>query len=68
MIAILTQRNDFYMNFDTLEGLPLESEYHLIIEKTGKPKAADICGTVRATDEAPCSAVGFGGSQFPIFP
>lgn len=33
MIAILTQRNDFYMNFETLEGLSLESEYHSIIEK-----------------------------------
>jgi hypothetical protein len=67
-----TKRNDFYMNFEALEGLSPESEYHLIIEKKGTPKRPDICRTVaRATDEAPCSAVGFGGTDgggFPQFP
>lgn len=67
-----TQRNDFYMNFEALDGLPPNDELHLVLEKKGKPKKPEICGTdARATDEAPCSAVGFGGrdgSGFPQFP
>jgi hypothetical protein len=64
-----TERNDFYMHYEGLQNPP-STEYLLVIASTGPRSSPDICGhSGRATDEAPCSGVGFAGPNgFPAFP
>ena len=64
-----TERNDFYMNYEGLHHPP-PVEYLLVIAAKGPGSSPDICGRPgRATDEAPCAGVGFGGREgFPSFP
>jgi hypothetical protein len=61
-------RNDFYMHFDGI-NLSADRELELVVARGVKGNGPVICGAARASDESPCSAVGYGGPKgFPVFP
>lgn len=63
-----TERSDFYMHFEGID-LPLNREYELIVAQGATGYAPPICREARASDESPCSVVGYGGTEgFPAFP
>lgn len=63
-----TERSDFYMHFDGID-LPASSELELVVAQGATGSGPEICGGSKASDEAPCSAAGYGGrGGFPIFP
>lgn len=62
------ERSDFYMHFDGIKPAPA-NELELVIAQGTRGDGPAICGESRASDESPCSAVGFGGPNgFPVFP
>jgi hypothetical protein len=62
------ERSDFYMHFEGI-NLPADRELELVVAQGATGSGPAICGSSRASDESPCSAVGYGGPQgFPVFP
>ena len=64
------ERNDFYMHSDGINLPPGKKELELVVAQGVRGDGPRICGgDTIASDESPCSAVGFGGPQgFPVFP